>query len=260
MRPPRKALATVGRPTATSHTRALVKPSLNPAPLVAKSLATLEKEVGGREMLVAGLLHAPASEDLSFLLGLLGDPLNAKEPIAKLCALSGGIKPGEMLDAYKAGELNRAQAVATSRIGKSLAAVAEDTMRRSLPHEQICAVCTGTGTQVPEPSKAQPNPTPAPCPACRGTGQTPCEGDIEHKKLALDMGKLLQKGGGPLVNVNQQVGMLFGTTGGALEQLQAATDQILYGDQPVGPPEESPAEIDTQEAILEGDWREEGQP
>jgi hypothetical protein len=144
-------------------------------------------------------------------------------------------------------------------------------MRRALPEEQTCQTCQGTGSVTPDPSKADPSPIPGPCRACGATGRLVIEGDLEHKKLALDMGKLLQKGGGGMnLNINQQVGVQVGSAGGALERLQLATDAILYGDTDsvgavidVDPPEaseaavvESPPVIEACGAIEEGDWHE----
>ncbi len=251
-----------------------------PSPLVVQSLAAVEAEIGGRDALVAALAHAPKSRDILYILGLIGDPRSATTPLADLCA-RGGITPGELIDAYKSGEINRAQALATSKVGHHLAAVAEDTMLRSLPQQATCPICQGLGQYQPEPTKKVPNPDPVACQTCQSSGVIVVPGDLEHKKLALDMGKLLQKGGGISLAVNQQVGLVFGTAGGALEKLQAATDQILYGEaeggQPVveaeveeimadveGPEESqsprsaarpSPARVDPDTPIIEPDWR-----
>lgn len=238
--------------------------------MVSASLATLEAAIGGREALVAALLHAPKSRDLDYLLGLLATEATkvrapwAKGPssLADLCA-QGGITPGELIAAYRAGELNRAQALATQKIGAHLAEVAEDTMLRALPSEGVCERCDGTGTFVPEPSKKVPNPEPEPCRRCQGTGRIVYLGDLEHKKLALDMGRLVQKGGGVSLNVQQQVGVFTGAAaGGSLERMQAATDAILYGDGAAEPPEAQALleaeviEAPETDAVIEGDWRE----
>ncbi len=205
------------------------KPALKPPVRVTRELAKLEQAIGGRDALVAALSHAPKSRDLAYVLGLVGDPRETDTPLAELCA-RGGITAGELIDAYKSGELNRAQAVAAHAVGAQLGAVAADTMRRALPEEVVCDRCAGTGTFVAEPSKKVPNPEPEPCTLCQATGRRTLEGDLEHKKLALDMGHLLVKGGGVNVQVHQQTNLLVGNAGGALERLQAATDQILYGE------------------------------
>lgn len=252
--------------------KGLQKPVPKPPVLVTRELAKLEQAIGGRDALVAALSHAPKSRDLVYVLGLIGDPGEANTPLAQLCA-RGGITAGELIDAYKSGELNRAQAVAAKEIGAKLGEVAADTMRRALPEEVVCDHCEGTGTYVPEPTKKVPNPEPTPCKPCGATGRRMLQGDVEHKKLALEMGHLLVKGGGVNVQVNQQTNLLVGNAGGALERLQAATDQILYGEggeelgqmggrvvdqapPPAGVVEaevlDSPAEPD--EAQLEDEW------
>lgn len=234
-----------------------------PPALVAQALEALEQEIGGRDALVAALSHAPRSKDIQYVLGLVGDPRSKSRPLADLCA-QGGITAGELIQAYSAGEIARAQALATAKVGAQLAEVAADTMRMALPREQTCQVCGGTGTFVAEPSKKVPNPNPLPCTACDQSGKITAEGDVEHKKLALEMGRLLQKGGGGIsLNVNQQVGVQVGSAGGALEKLQAATDAILYGEGPLpqaaGVVEaevlESSPSIVSDGPMEDGDWR-----
>ena len=259
--------------------KSLGRPSAKAPAKVAEALALLEHEIGGREALVAALSHAPKSRDFQYLLGIIGDPREDLTPLADLCS-QGGVTVGELLQAYTAGEINRAGALSTAKVGQRLAEVAADTMRRALPEEQTCQTCQGTGSVTPDPSKADPSPIPGPCRACGATGRLVIEGDLEHKKLALDMGKLLQKGGGGMnLNINQQVGVQVDSAGGALERLQLATDAILYGDadsvgadsvgavidaepvqDPLPPPEaavvESPPVIEACGAIEEGDWHE----
>ena len=255
------------------------KPPEPPA-LVSASLARIEAAIGGREALVAALSHAPKSADFAYILGLIGDPQRARSPLATLCAM-GGITAGELIEAYKAGEINRAQAEAIAKVGARLGEVAADTMRLSIPHEVTCDGCYGEGLVTPEPSTKVPDPQPETCKACRGTGILVKAGDLDHKKLALDLGKLLPKSGGMNLNVNQQVGVFTGgTAGGSLELMQAATDAILYGEGAEPPPpiglldetnavdgEMIEASSDTirpdsetiapeDEPRLEGDWRE----
>lgn len=254
--------------------------SAKPPALVATSLDDLEQAIGGREALVAALMHAPKSAGIDYLLGLIGTPplvglppmgvLNGRHPTASLATLcaQGGITPGELMAAYRSGVLAKAQTLALHQVGQQLAAVTEDTMRRALPQTGQCDACDGTGTVVPEPSKKNPNPHPEPCRACKGTGTRTVQGDLEHKKLALDMGKMLPKSGGVNIAVNQQQNTFVGgAAGGALERMQAATDAILYGagdPAPEGiidlePVEGTEADPPTDAAVLEGDWREDQQ-
>lgn len=225
-----KAQAVAAGPRATLARR------LPPA-LVRTQLTQLEVAIGGRDGLVAALAHAPKSRDLEYVLGLLGDPEQAATPIADLCA-SGGITAGELLEAYRSGEIARAQVLATQQIGAALPGVVADTMKRAAPYQITCPACQGTAQVIPpRPSRhrGEWNPAPVPCPDCLATGEVTIQGDLEHKKLALEIGHLTAKsGGGVSVAVHNQVGVLVGVAGGALERLQTATDQILYGqDAPI---------------------------
>jgi hypothetical protein len=197
--------------------------------LVAAELAQLERALGGRSAIIAALSHAPKSADLDYVLGLVADPLNTEESLAAICA-QGGITAGELLDAYRQGILLKGQVLAAKAIAEELPGVAADTMLKARPHEDTCTGCQGLGTVVPEPTKKDPNPAPKTCPVCRGTGKLLYPGDLEHKKLALELGKLTSKGGGIVVD-NRQAHLHTGgeAAGGTLEALQRATDQILYG-------------------------------
>lgn len=221
-----------GRRAAGGLQRSVVAP---PA-LVTTSLAKFEESLGGRDVLLAGLAHAPRTKDLDYVVGLVGDPQHARVPLAMLCAM-GGITAGELLDAYKAGELARGQALGAKFIGDGLPAVIQDTFKRAAPYEATCYQCQGTGTIVPEPTDDQPNPDPVDCPLCAHTGVLTYQGDLEHKKLALELGRMLQKAGGVNVNVSQKVAQIGGASvGGSLEALQRATDDVLYGGGAAGDP------------------------
>lgn len=227
------------------------RPTAHPPALITSSLAALEQLLGGRAVLVAALAHAPKSKDVDYLLGLLGDPDHATLSLADLCAM-GGITAGELIDSFKAGELNRAQAISTREVGKALPGVVADTMRLAAPYTDTCYRCQGTGTYTPEPTKEEPNPSPGPCDTCRGSGQLVYKGDLDHKKLALELGKMTSKSSGVNVQVNQQNNAFqFGTAGGALEKLQEATDRILYRGERMGPPTTVPP-------VVEGEVAEDG--
>lgn len=208
-----------------------------PSDLEEQSLALIEKTLGGREALVAALSHAPKSRDLEYLLGLIGDPTQAKIPLGHLCA-QGGVTPGELLAAWKSGEILRSHVLATKQIVAALPAVVGDVLKKAAPYEDTCTSCLGTGSVVPEPSKESPTPEPVPCPACLGGGVLTFEADFDRAKLVLDLAQLTPKSAGILID-NRQVHLPGGggaSAGGTLEALMAASDQILYGaadDQPL---------------------------
>lgn len=200
--------------------------------LISTSLAELEQQCGGRQSLIAGLIFAPKSRDLEYLLGVIAQPANLATPLAELCQ-SAGVRAGELLEAYRQGILAHAQTLSTIKIAEALPGVAADTMRLAAPYEDTCTNCQGLRSVVPDPTPEIQNPAPEPCPICNGGGRLTFPGDLEHKKLALDLGRLLPKAGGMSQSVQVGIG-IQGGTGGSLEQLQTATDEILYGESPSG--------------------------
>ena len=213
-------------------------------PAVVQQLATLERDLGGRQELVGLLVLAPLNDDLRYMLGLLGDPTFGQKSLAEICA-TGNILPGALLTLLESAALLRGRVIAAQTIGKALPAVVQDVMERAAPYAAPCnAGCQGTGSITPDPTPEVPNPRPAPCEVCRGTGLLLYRPDIEHQKLALEMGEMLPKGGGILIQQNNGQGATAGSLGGgSLEQLQRLTDQILYGDAieaDIVPPEADP--------------------
>jgi hypothetical protein len=214
------------------------QPLAVPSDLEETSLKVIEKMLGGREGLVAALSHAPKSRDLEYLLGLIGDPANAKVPLGYLCA-QGGITPGELLSAWKSGEILRGHVLATKQIVEALPGVVSDVLKRAAPYEDTCSGCGGLGQVTPEPTEKKPNPEPKPCPACGGQGRLLYEADLDRAKLALELAQLTSKGAGVAVNLDQRQVHLHGgggSAGGALEALMAASDAVLYGEASVLPP------------------------
>jgi hypothetical protein len=228
-----------GRPIGGPHVipRGVAGPPL-PAIGLATSLAAIEYKLGGRDALVAALSHAPYSQTLSLLLGLVGDPIRSSTPLATLCAMA-GVTAGELLEAYKAGELNRSQALAIHEVGDKLADVAKVTMTAALQ----------TGGDVDEQRLA-----------------------LDHRKLAFDLGKMLPKSAGVSIAVQQNNSTHMGVAGGSLEKLQEATDKLLFGsdlaygalDAEVVSVEDQDSEsplaatgesIDADTPVIEADWR-----
>lgn len=211
---------------APAGSRALAAPS----PLEEQSLALIEQTLGGREALVAALSHAPKSRDLEYLLGLIGDPEHAKTPLGYLCA-QGGVTPGELLAAWKSGEILRGHVLATKQIVAALPGVVEDVLKRAAPYEDTCTSCQGVGQVTPEPTKKVPNPEPQTCPACNGGGKLLYPADFDRVSLVMELAQLTSKGGGVQVNLSQQTANFHGgSAGGTLEAMMAAADRVLYGE------------------------------
>lgn len=218
-----------------------------PSRLEEQSLALIEQTLGGREALVAALSHAPKSRDLEFLLGLIGDPVQAKVPLGHLCA-QGGVTPGELLSAWKSGEILRGHVLATKQVVAGLPGVVADVIRRAAPYEDTCTACQGVGQVTPEPTKKIPNPEPQVCPACNGGGKLLYEADLARAELVLELAQLTSKGGGVSVQIDQRQAHLHagggGAAGGTLEAMMAASDRILYGE-----PDSSPLSLPPQEVV-----------
>lgn len=214
-------------------------------PLVVQELQGIEDRLGGRAGLVGMLVLAPLTPDLSFVLGMLGDPLNVRLSLAEICA-RGNILPGDLLKELGAAALLSGQIAAKQKIGEGIAKVAEDLMRKAVPYEAACGECQGTGTFTPEPTPQIPNPSPGPCDVCRGTGKLIYQPSFETQKFVVEMAHLLPKSGGIQIGVQQNNGQASG--GGSLsDKLQLLSDDLLYRDRRPAPPA-----VDADPAI-EGD-------
>lgn len=209
-------------------------------PLVVQELQQMEQAVGGRQELVGLLSLAPLNPDLRYALGVLGDPQHQHKTLATICT-EANILPGDLLKHLETAALLKGRVLSAQLIGRGLPAVVQDVMQRAAPFEGTCHTCQGCGKITAEPTPTVPNPIPDPCYACGGTGLLIYPPDIEHQKLALDMGRMLQKGGGlSIVQNNANLpggGSGGGMGGGSLERLHLMTDQILYQDADVLPDE-----------------------
>jgi len=211
-------------------------------PSVVQELTRLEKDLGGRRTLLSLLALAPLTPDLRYILGLLGDPAHDHRSLASICA-DGNILPGDLLKHLGAAALHKGQVLARQRIGESIPAVVDDVMRRAAPFEEACPDCMvdgqSTGRVTPEPTAANPNPAPEPCPSCKGSLRILYMPTLDRQRMAIDMAGLIDRGGGGISILNQNLNLGTAASGGqgALEQLQTLTDQILYGDAPLDPVE-----------------------
>jgi hypothetical protein len=201
-------------------------------PTVVAELATIERDLGGRAAIVGMLALAPLTPDLRYLLGLLGDPLNAQQSLAELCAV-GNTLPGDLLKQLASAALLRGKVRASQTIGEGIAAVTTDVMRRAAPYEAACHTCLGVGKLTDDPTPAIPNPLPQPCTTCNGTGTLLYQPDLERQKLAVDLAQLLPKSGGiNIAQINQAAGgQAWGSGGGSLELVQQLTDKLLYASE-----------------------------
>ncbi len=201
------------------------------APLAAeavKALATLEADLGGREVLIGTLALAPLSKDGRYFLNLLSDPERQGSSLLALIE-EAKLRPGQVLAWVEAGLTSGSQLRARVHIARRTPDVVADVMKLGAPHEDPCQKCQGTGSITPDPTEAVPNPGPSPCPICLGRGALLYPADEEARKLALDLSGMLPKSGGiSITNNNQQLAVAAGGSGD-LDLFQEAMDRILYG-------------------------------
>jgi len=182
--------------------------SKQPNRLVERCLATFEQEVGGRAVLVEILAHGPHDEDVDYLWSLLADPEGQDRTLAKLC-IDGGVKPQRLIQLIREGEMAKAHMRSLRKVARLLPDVAEDTMRRALPRKMKCPQCFGKDLQ---------------CGACDGTGKVEKEPSLQRQKLALEVGGLLKKSPGVVVQQNQFQAMQVQ----GLREFQVKSDRALY--------------------------------
>lgn len=201
-----------------------MKQGLIPA---ARTLTLVERELGGREAIIQALVTAPQSKEVRYVLGLLADPENQNRSLAKICQ-EAHILPGHLLELVEKGQKLAARVVAGQIIAQGTPAVVRDVMQKAAPHELACPDCAGTGKITPDPTEKVPNPEPQDCKVCRATGRLLYDADSDARKLALEMAGLTAKGGGISIGIQTNVQTNVGA-GFALETLQEAMDQVLYG-------------------------------
>lgn len=220
---------------APTRERPAVTPYRHPA--AAGAIDALERALGGREALIDVLLAAPATDELTYVVGLIADPSSDPRKLSQLCRRA-GVTVGELLAAYKAGALAKAQAAVFARLAERLPAVADDLLTRAAPHYIPCPTCQGE--QVVPNLKARgadgkpidPDDAPKlPCPDCRQQpGYQLVYPDLARQKLALELAELGPKTG-PSVVVDQrdQRTLLAGIgTPASHVGLTQAVDAVLY--------------------------------
>jgi hypothetical protein len=181
----------------------------------------LERAVGGRDALIAALVHAPPSDDLRVLHAFLADPRNRLVHIQKLCDKA-HISLPVFWSLFKEGRFARAQVEAIARVTERLPGVAADVMMRALPHRVPCPACHG----LLDPKRRK-------CRTCQGQGQIPAQPALATQELALEMGGVIKRGGGDRgvhLQVTQQQALMGSQMPTAFARFQMATDRLLYGD------------------------------
>ncbi len=156
--------------------------------------ASFEVALGGRQQLAALLAAADVpARDLD-LAALLVDPANDTTSLAQLCAFS-RVSLRRLLDFVKDAALIRGQVQALVAVGERLPEVAASLMADAIPSDRTCPTCRGLRQLVDDPTPQHPSPVPRICTTCTGTGTVPYHPETELRKVALQIGKLLDKPG-----------------------------------------------------------------
>jgi hypothetical protein len=168
--------------------------------------------LGGRSQLVTILLIGSGDPLVDRIISLLDDPTYAGWSLRRICGHA-GLTVADFLKAYQRAMLARGEIAATKIIADRIGEVVEDVMRRAAPHDGPCTCAT-------PPLQA--------CAACHGTGTRKILPDLDRQKVALELAKLLIRGG-PLVQQNTLVAAGGSATvaHGSLADLSAAVASVL---------------------------------
>jgi len=193
-----------------------------------QALRAFEVGVGGRAKLVETLQYATLTDEQSLIVGMIADPQNDRKALGTICR-SAKINFGQLLQLFKDAGFIRAQLAAFEQVWNGLPRVAGDVMMRAVPHSVECQACLGTKVVTIKVKGADGKKIDqeVPCRFCKGTGQITVIPDLEHQKVALEIGGLLKKGGAIQVGVqvNNQ-GALVGPDD--MKDFRGASDKLLY--------------------------------
>lgn len=131
--------------------------------------------------------YFPENAKAAKLLMLLSNPLFNKASFGKLAVMS-RLSTAELTLFFS----NAKKQEGLMRISLMLPAIMEETAEDALPTDEPCVRCDGTG-QLKR----------GPCPHCRSTGSIRVKGDLDNRKLVLEMvGLIGKRGSGQAVQIN----------------------------------------------------------
>src|SRR3990167_8939795 len=121
-------------------------------------------------------------------------------------AVAAGWRAGTLLRVVRDSVLLLAQIGGLRIVSDGLPAVVEDVVNRAQRHFVDCGECNATGKVMSRPTKEKPESVEVTCPLCLGPGKLIREADPERQQMVLEMAKLLAKGGGAQIAIQQNVG------------------------------------------------------
>jgi hypothetical protein len=177
--------------------------------------------VGGRAKLRQVLSIAGAEAPTEKVVNCLLDPAYDTWSLRRICEHT-GITVVDLFAHYKKGLYAAAHIRAAHLITEKLVPVVVDVMQRAVPHVIICPRCHATPT----------TPGTSACPECNGTGKVESVPDLQRQKLALELGRLIERKAG-VVMQQTAIGAVATTAltsghAGSLEQLQQAVGELLF--------------------------------
>ena len=175
------------------------------------------EQMGGREGLrtLALVPARSAAQDKrrQRLVALLDDPGTQELSLLKVCEMA-EIGTAEMAALMRDSDAGLGKLVAQHMVQRSLPEAVADVIAKAADGTTPCP-CTYT----PEGPTAPPFPG---CRTCMGRGFVFREADLERQKMLLQMGGLIEKGGG--VTVNNKTEVAVGLGGNFFESFVRATD------------------------------------
>jgi hypothetical protein len=213
------------------------------ATLSADAIEVFAKALGGRDKLADTLAVAGSGPDVERITTLLLDPRYGRWSLSRLCQTV-GLTVADLFVAYRKAAVARAHIEATHIIAAKLPPIVDDVMTRASPQRRLCGTCMGASLDGE-----------GPCRVCDSTGYVQTEPELDRQKLALELGQLLEKKGGLIVQQNNLAQTTLGATApGSLEHLQQAVGELLFGGRRRDvdiEPSTPPADLPPDEEIVE---------
>jgi hypothetical protein len=172
--------------------------------------------MGGRDAMVDILALAPLDKKQEHFLRLLADPMRSGDSLATIVR-DAGLLPNQVLSLFREASFTKAHIISMGQLAERVPAIVKDLADKSLDAVIECPDCLGT--LEGDHGEA--------CMTCHGRGTVMRPGDLDHKKVALELGGLLKKGPGAVVNV-QQNNIATTAPGGYFSRFVKSTDADAY--------------------------------
>ena len=154
--------------------------------------------------------HFPENAKAEKLLALLANPLFAKATIGKLAVMS-GMPASELILLFTSAK----KAEGIIRMGRKLPDVMEATADDALPHREVCPRCNGEKRFKVKGEERD-------CGQCNGKGHVVVKGDLDNRKLVLEVAGLIGKRApGQAIQINVGGAQSLETRVGLAQQLLA---------------------------------------